>query len=67
MSVENALLHCDLCSEGKARGLRWGDTGALRLSGETSWKKTQQVQRSWDRTSWAEAPSCIHSLGGVVQ
>ena len=67
MSAENALLHCDLCSEGKARGLRWGDTGALRLSGEISWKKTQQVQGFWDRTSWAEAPSCIHSLGGVVQ
>ena len=43
--------------------LFWGDTGALRFSGKTSWKKTQQVQGSWDRTRWAEAPSCIHSLG----
>ena len=36
MSVENALLHCDLRSEGKARGaavLDGEDTGALRLSG----------------------------------
>ena len=36
--------------------------GALRLTGETSWKKAQQVQGSWDRTRWTEAPSRIHSL-----
>ena len=46
---------------------RWGDTGALRLSGEISWKKAQKVQGSWDGTSWAEAPSCIHSLGQPAQ
>ena len=43
--------------------------GALRLSGETSWKKAQQVQGSWDRTLWAEVLSCIHSLwvaGGLI-
>ena len=46
--------------------------GALRLTGETSWKKAQQVQGCWDRTRWAEVPSCIHSLwvagagGGLV-
>ena len=55
-------LWCVLWRESK-RGccLRWGNKGALRLSGETSRKKTQQVQGSCDWTHWAEVPSCIHS------
>ena len=49
--------------------LRRGNKGALRLSGETSWKKTQQVQGFWDWTRRAEVPSCIHSVwrvGGLI-
>ena len=58
----------DMCCEEKERGaavLNRETQEPWDSLGKHPWKKTQQVQGSWDRTSQAEAPPCIHSLWGL--
>ena len=56
-----------MCALKKKQGgcCSWGDTGALRFSGETSLEEDTAGAGVWDRTCWAEAPSCIHSFQWV--
>ena len=58
----------DMSSEGKARGV-----AVLDVETRKPWDslgkhpgRRQQVQGSWDRTCWAEVPSCIQSLWGMM-